>query len=84
MPLSNEHKSPPTYTKQRLVQAQSGNCTAVFRIFWDRCFFVVLNAGLGNRDALVEGKRGSFMSVIVHSVHNNIVPHIATHAVCLM
>ena len=41
-------------------------------------FFVVLNAGWGVRDALVEGKRGSFLSVIVHSVRNNIVPHTAT------
>ena len=51
----------------------------------NRCFqdflgplcFVVLDAGLGVCDALVE-RGGSFMSVIVHSVHNNIVPHIAT------
>ena len=41
-------------------------------------FFVVLNGGLGVCDVLLEGKRGSVMSVIVHSVHNNIVPHIAT------
>ena len=27
---------------------------------------------------IVAGKRGSFMSVIVHSVHTNIVPHIAS------
>ena len=39
---------------------------------------MVLNAGLGVCDALVEGRRGSFTSVMVHSVHNNIVPHIAT------
>jgi hypothetical protein len=49
-----------------------------FQDFLGPLFFVVLNAGLGVCDAFVEGKRGSFMSVIVHSVHNNIVPHIAT------
>ena len=37
-------------------------------------FFVVLNAGLGVCGALVEGKRGSLMSVIVHSVKSNIAP----------
>ena len=47
--------------------------------FWIRFFFVVLSAGLGVSDALVEGKGGgSFRSVMVHSVHRNIVPHIAT------
>ena len=34
--------------------------------------------GLGVCRALVQGKRGSSMSVMVHSVHNNIVLHIAT------
>ena len=37
---------------------------------------MVLNAGLGVRDALVEGKGGSFVSVMVRSAHHNIVPHI--------
>ena len=41
-------------------------------------FLAVLNARLGVCDAFVEGKRGSFMLMIVHSVHNNIVPHMAT------
>ena len=50
----------------------------LFSGFLGPLFCVVLDAGLGVCDALVEGKRGSFMSVIVHSVHNNIVPHIAT------
>ena len=36
-----------------------------------------LNGGLGVCDVLVEGKGGSVMSVIVHSVHNNAVPHVA-------
>ena len=49
-----------------------------FQDFLGLLFFVVLNAGLGACDALVEGKKCSFMSVITHSVHNNIVPHIAT------
>ena len=40
--------------------------------------FLVQNGGLGVCRALEEGKRGSVMSVMVHSVHNNIVPHIAT------
>ena len=52
----------------------------------NRCFYeilgplfvAVLNGGLGACDVLVEGKRGPVMSVIVHSVHNSIVPHIAT------
>ena len=39
--------------------------------------FVVQNGGLGVCRAFVQGKRGSFMSVMVHSVHNNIVLHIA-------
>ena len=34
--------------------------------------------GLGVCRALVQGKRGSVMFVMVHSLHNNIVPHIAT------
>ena len=46
--------------------------------FWGPLFFVLLNAGFGFCDALVEGQGGSFMSVIVHSVHNSIVPHGAT------
>ena len=33
---------------------------------------------LGVCRAFVQGKRGSFMSVMVHSVHNNIVLHIGT------
>ena len=40
------------------------NCC--FQDFLGPRFFVVLNAGLGVCDALVEGKGGSFMSVIVH------------------
>ena len=39
---------------------------------------MVLNAGLGVCDAVVEGKGGSFMSVMVHSVHDHSVPRIAT------
>ena len=48
-----------------------------FQDFLGPPFCVVLNAGLGVCDAPVEGKGGSFMSVMVHSVHNNIVPHVA-------
>ena len=52
----------------------------------NRCFygivgpllFAVLNGGWGVCDALVEGKRGPVMSVSVHCVHNNIIPHITT------
>ena len=40
--------------------------------------FVVQNGGLGVCRAFVQGKRGSVMSVMVHSVHNNIVLHIGT------
>ena len=54
--------------------ASTGRC---FQDFLGPLLFVVLNAGLGICDALVEGKKGSFMSVIVLSVHNNIVPHVA-------
>ena len=39
---------------------------------------MVLNAGLGVCDALADGKGGSFMSVMVHSVHDHSVPRIAT------
>ena len=49
-----------------------------FQDFWGRLFFVVLNAGSGICDAFVKGKRGSFMSVIKHSVQNYMVPHVAT------
>ena len=44
----------------------------------NRCFQGILGPLFFVCDALVEGKRGSFMSMIVHYVHNNIVPHIAT------
>ena len=50
----------------------------LFLGFLGPLFFVVLNGGLGVCDALVEGKRDSFMSVIVHSAHNDILPHLAT------
>ena len=53
-----------------------------FHDFLGPLFFVVLDAELSISDALTEGKRGSAMSVIVRSVHNNIVPHIATRC-CL-
>ena len=38
--------------------------------------------GLGVCRALVQGKRGPVMFVIVHSLHNNFVPHIATPCCC--
>ena len=41
-------------------------------------FLLVQNGGLGVCRVFVQGKRGSVMFVIVHCVHNNIVPHIAT------
>ena len=44
--------------------------------------FVVSDVRLGVREVGVETKRGSFMSVIVYSVHNNILPAIATQC-CL-
>ena len=53
-----------------------------FQDFLGPLFFMVPNAGLGVCDALVEGKRGSFTSVSVHSVNNNVVPRIATRC-CL-
>ena len=49
-----------------------------FSGFLGPLFLVVLNAGLSVYDAFVDRKGGSFKSVILHSVHNNIVPHIAT------
>ena len=49
-----------------------------FQDFLGPLFFVVLDAGLGVCDAFVEGQRGSCMSASLRSVHNNIVPHIAT------
>ena len=54
---------PHVARKHRLVQAPG---PVVFLIF------LVLAQGGGGK-----GKRGSFMFVIVHSPHNNIVPHIA-------
>ena len=68
---------PPPHThplrKHRLVQVGVG---CWFQDFLGPLFVVVLKAGLGVCDALVEGRGGSFMSVIVHSVHHNTVPHI--------
>ena len=53
-----------------------------FQGFLGRLFFVVLNAGLGVCDAPVEGKRGSFVSVTVRSVQNNMYHTWQPHAVC--
>jgi len=38
--------------------------------------FVDPNVRLGVREVVVQGKRASFRTVIVHSVHNSILPHI--------
>ena len=64
---------PPALRKHGLVQAPERALTRCFEDFLGPLFFVVLNAGLGVCDALVEGKGG-----IVRSVHNNIAPRIAT------
>ena len=40
--------------------------------------FLVQNGGLGVCRVFVQGKRGSFMSVMVHFLHNNIALHIGT------
>ena len=69
---------PPPLRKPGLVQAPEWVLYRCSQDFWGPLFFVVLNAGLGVCDTLVEGMRGSFTSVIVHSVHHNIVPHITT------
>ena len=52
-------------------------------LFWS-AIFVVPHVSLGVCEVVVEGKRGSFMSVTLYCVHDNIVPHIATqcYAVC--
>ena len=81
--MSNPTPPPPP----ALAQAQACPSTEWalnhrFQDFLGPLFFVVLNAGLGVCNALVEGKRGSFMSVSVHSVHNTVVPRIATRC-CL-
>ena len=49
-----------------------------FLSFFGTAVFVALNGGLDVCDALVPGRRGSVMSVSVHSVHHSIVPHTAT------
>ena len=69
---------PPPLVQARACPSTEWALNCCFQDFLGLLSFVVLNAGLGVCDALVEGKRGLFMSVIVHSVHNNIVPHSAT------
>ena len=68
---------PPPLHKHGLVPAPEWAGDRCFQDCWGPLVFVVPNAGLGVCDALVEG-RGSSMFAIVHSVHNNIVPQIAT------
>ena len=52
--------------------------------FFEPLLFAVLNAGLGVRDALVEGQRGPFVSVLVQSVHHNTSYHTSQRdVVCL-
>ena len=67
-----------------LPLAQAGPCLGtgagidpLFLGFWGTVVVVALNVRLGVREVVVETTRGSFMSVIVPSVHNTIPPHIA-------
>ena len=68
----------PTLRQHGLVQAPEWVLKAGFQDFLEPLFCVVLDAGLGVCDALVEGKGGSFMSVMVRSVHHHSAPHITT------
>ena len=68
---------PPLCPSTGLSKATEWALNRCFQDFLGPLLFVVLNAGLGVCDAFVEGKGGSVMSVMVQSVHNNIVPHIA-------
>ena len=70
-------QTPPFLRKHRLIQATEWALNRCFLDLLGPLFCVVLNAGLGICGALVEEKRGSSMSVSVHSVHHNIVPHVA-------
>ena len=57
---------PPLLRKHGLVQATEWALNRRFQgFFGTAAFCVVLNAGLGVCDALVEGKEGSFMSAMV-------------------
>ena len=68
---------PPPFAQARACPGNGVGVEPLFSgFFGGPLFFVVPNAGLGVCDALVEGKRGSFMSVIVHSVHQQ---HCTTH-----
>ena len=69
---------PPPLTQAQACPSTVWALNRCFQDFLGPLFLLVLNAALGACDTLVEGTRGSFMSVIVHSVHYNIVPHIAT------
>ena len=46
--------------------------------------FVVPNVRLGVHEVVVQGERGSLMTVIVHFVHNIILPHIFERKLYLM
>ena len=50
--------------------------------FFGTAVFVISDVRLGVREVVAEKARGSSTSAIVHSVHNNILPHIATQC-CL-
>ena len=67
----------PPLRKCGLIQATEWALNRCFQDFLGHLFFEVLNAGLGVCDAMAEGKGGSFVSVMVHSIDNNIIPHIA-------
>ena len=70
-----KYPPPPPLRKHGLVQATEWALNCCFQDFLGPLFFVVLNTGFGVCDALVEGMRGSFMSVIVHSVPTHCTTH---------
>ena len=54
---------PPPFAQARACPSTDWALNRSFQEFLGPLLFVVLNAGLGVCDALVEGKGGSFMSV---------------------
>ena len=65
--------TPPPIAQARACPGHGGG---VERLLSGPPGFVVLNAGLGGCDALVEGEGGSVMSASVRSGHHCSVPHI--------
>ena len=73
---------PQLWTRLRRVFGRMNRAFAGVELLFSGIFgtavFVVLNVRLDVREVVMEGKRDSIMSVMIHSVHNNILPPFAT------